>query len=141
MKGRCIIGTSGWSYDHWQGVFYPHQLRATHRLSHYASHFDSVEINNTFYRLPTEETFLKWKGSVGKNFLFAIKVSRYITHMKKLKNAEIAINNFLERAKSLGQHLGPILFQLPPRWRYNGERLSSFVSLLDPSLKFVYISV
>lgn len=138
MKGRCIIGTSGWSYDHWQGIFYPENLKSADRLRYYASQFESVEINNSFYRLPSEEAFIKWKETVPENFIFSIKGSRYITHMKKLKNSEAATATFIDRAKLLGHHLGPILFQLPPYWHYNGDRFHTFLSALDPALRFAF---
>lgn len=138
MKGRYITGTSGWSYDHWQEIFYPQGLNAAKRLEYYASRFDSVEINNTFYRLPSEETFIKWRETVTDDFLFSVKASRYITHMKKLKNCEPSIAGFLEKSGLLGHKLGPILFQLPPGWHFNGERLSTFLSLLDPRFKYAF---
>lgn len=136
MGGQFIIGTSGWSYNHWQGIFYPDQIKPSERLAYYASQFNSVEINCTFYRLPSEETFIKWRETVPHNFLFSIKASRYITHMKKLKNIEEAITNLMDKLKLLGKNLGPILFQFPPGWHYNGKRLNSFLSTFDPALKY-----
>lgn len=138
MKGHYMIGTSGWSYNHWQGLFYPEGLKDGERLAYYAQQFKTVEVNNTFYQLPGEDNFLKWKETVPEDFIFSLKASRYISHMKKLKGCEEATGNFLKRSKLLKNKLGPILFQLPPRWSYNGERLSSFLSTLEPDLRYTF---
>ncbi len=138
MKGRCFIGTSGWSYDHWGGVFYPPDLKTADRLAFYINHFNSVEINNTFYHLPTPSAFKSWKKIVAKNFIYALKGSRFITHMKKLKDPKEPLELFLERAKLLKDNLGPILFQLPPHWRCNTERLKEFVKLLPSNMRFAF---
>jgi len=127
------IGTSGWHYKHWGGNFYPEKLPAAKMLAYYYSRFDTVEINNSFYMLPKPETLAAWRDATPKNFEFAIKASRFLTHNKKLKEPENALNNFLPRAETLGRKLGPILFQLPPKWRINGERLSA---LLDAVPKY-----
>jgi len=127
------IGTSGWHYKHWAGNFYPEKLPAAKMLAYYYSRFDTVEINNSFYMLPKPETLAAWRDATPKNFEFAIKASRFLTHNKKLKEPENALNNFLPRAETLGRKLGPILFQLPPKWRINGERLSA---LLDAVPKY-----
>ena len=124
------IGTSGWHYDHWRGPYYPHELPASRMLEIYLRDFDSVEINNSFYRLPTENAYESWRKAVPPNFVFAVKGSRYLTHMKKLKDPEEGISRFFERAEVLGKKLGPILFQLPPRWKANPERLDVFIRAL-----------
>jgi uncharacterized protein YecE (DUF72 family) len=132
------IGTSGWSYDHWVGPFYPPGTAAGDRLAHYACRFDSVEINNTFYRLPSPETFEAWRAAVPESFVFACKASRYITHMKKLKDAPDATRRFLEAIASLGERLGPVLFQLPPRFRVNPERLADFLAALPEGHRYAF---
>jgi uncharacterized protein YecE (DUF72 family) len=124
------IGTSGWHYKHWVGKFYPKKFPASKMLAYYYERFDTVEINNSFYVLPKIETLGCWRDVTPKNFEFAIKASRFLTHNKKLKEPENALNNFLPRAEALGKKLGPILFQLPPRWRINLERLEEFLEAL-----------
>src|SRR3989338_5881748 len=138
MTGKCFIGTSGWSYDHWAGVFYPPDLKTADRLNFYINHFNSVEINNTFYHLPTPSAFKSWKKIVPKNFICSLKGSRFITHMKKLKDPKEPLELFLERARLLKDNLGPILFQLPPHWRCNTERLKEFVKLLSSNIRFAF---
>lgn len=138
MKGNFFIGTSGWSYDHWSGVFYPSGLKASDRLSFYIKHFNSVEINNTFYHLPTPKAFKGWKESAIEGFIYAVKGSRFITHMKKLKDSQKPLNLFLKRASILGEHLGPVLFQLPPHWKCNPKRLAEFIKLLPDKLRFAF---
>ncbi len=124
----CRIGTSGYQYDHWRGVFYPEGLPKREWFGHYAGTFDAVEINNTFYQLPSEETFRSWRAAAPRSFLFILKFSRYGTHMKKLKDPAGSIGAFLDRARLLGDHLGPVLVQLPPNWRADPERLDAFLS-------------
>jgi uncharacterized protein YecE (DUF72 family) len=128
------IGTSGWIYPHWIGRFYPPGLAVRDHLTYYARYFPTVEINRSFYRLPTYEQFQGWAGQAGPHpcFCFAVKASRYITHMKKLKDVEEGINRLFRAAEALGEHLGPILYQLPPRWRANPERLEQFIARLPP---------
>lgn len=126
------IGTSGWVYPHWVGHFYPPGLPEKDWLSYYAQYFPTVEINRSFYRLPTYDQFHTWAEQTASHpdFLFAVKASRYITHMKKLKDAEEGINRLLTAAKGLGKQLGPFLYQLPPRWHANPQRLADFISHL-----------
>lgn len=126
-KGTLRIGTSGYQYDHWKGVFYPEDLPKKHWFEHYAGTFDSVEINNTFYNLPAEKTFDAWREAAPESFLYALKFSRFATHIKKLKDAEDPIGKFLAKAEKLGPSLGPILVQLPGKWKANPERLASFL--------------
>ncbi len=124
---RIRIGTSGYNYDHWRGVLYPEDLPKKQWLARYAEVFDTVEINNTFYNLPSKETFLRWASEAPEGFCFVLKFSRYSTHMKKLKDPDQALETFLDRAQLLGHVLGPILVQLPPNWRVNVERLDAFL--------------
>ena len=124
------IGTSGWHYRHWLGDYYPERLPSKKMFSWYAHEFDTVEINNSFYRLPEQKTFRVWKEIAPPGFIFAVKASRFITHIKRLKDAADAIDLFLMRAEPLGKSLGPILFQLPPHWKVNVERLAGFLTIL-----------
>ena len=128
---KAHIGTSGWSYDHWVGPFYPEDLPTDQRLAHYAKQLATAEINNAFYQLPAAETLAHWRSAVGSDFVFAAKASRYITHMKKLKDPSDTVPPFLERMAALGPQLGPGLFQLPPRWHQNTERLAAFLETLE----------
>lgn len=130
MVAKVRIGTSGWHYKHWLGVFYPEGTRPAEMFQFYARHFDTVEINNSFYRLPTATTFDNWRESSPSNFCYAVKASRFITHMKKLKDPENSSAKFFLVADRLDRKLGPILFQLPPRWKLNLERLEEFLRLL-----------
>lgn len=128
------VGTSGWVYPHWRGIFYPPDLPQDRWLVHYARHFDTVEINASFYRLPTAEQFARWREQAPPGFTFAVKANRYLTHRKRLKDAEAPLARLLERARHLEGALGPILYQLPPRWRANPERLEAFACLLPGDL-------
>ena len=134
---RYYIGTSGWHYNHWQGRFYPETLSKVKWLEFYATHFNTVELNNSFYRLPSEAAFAAWHESSPANFIFAVKVSRFITHIKRLKNTEEAVEKFISRAKILGDKLGPLLYQLPPNMHRRDEVLESFLSTLPRGLKHV----
>jgi uncharacterized protein YecE (DUF72 family) len=133
------IGTSGWVYDDWKGIFYPEALPQEEHLPFYARSFDSVEINNTFYHLPSEATVQAWRERVPEGFVFAAKASRYITHVKNLLEPEEPVRQFLDRVDLLGQKkLGPILFQLPPRWNVNADRLREFTSILPGDHRYVF---
>jgi uncharacterized protein YecE (DUF72 family) len=125
--GALRIGTSGYHYDHWKGVFYPEDLPKTEWFSHYARQFDTVEINNTFYRLPEATTFEAWRRQAPKRFCYALKFSRYGSHIVRLKKPRDTIGKFLKRADRLGEFLGPILVQLPPNWKADPERLAAFL--------------
>jgi uncharacterized protein YecE (DUF72 family) len=135
---RLWVGTSGWVYPHWREVFYPARLPTTKWLSHYTQHFPTVELNNSFYRLPSERAFQGWQEKAPQGFLFAVKANRYITHMKKLRDAREPLEKFLSRARLLGDKLGPILYQLPPNWNCNLERLRQFLALLPGDLDHVF---
>jgi uncharacterized protein YecE (DUF72 family) len=131
---RARIGTSGFCYPHWRGVFYPRDLHQARWLEYYQERFDTLEVNSTFYRLPKPETLLKWKQSVGPGFMFSLKASRLITHLKRLKDAEGALALFLGRAKILGNLLGPVLYQLPPSFKLDIGRLGAFLALLPEGI-------
>jgi uncharacterized protein YecE (DUF72 family) len=129
-KQHVRIGCSGWQYRHWRGDFYPSELPLSRWFSHYALTFDTVEINNSFYRLPDAETFATWREQAPRHFLYAVKASRFLTHMKKLKDPEEPLIRFFDRAGHLRPNLGPILYQLPPRWPLNLERFEHFLRAL-----------
>lgn len=124
------IGCSGWQYKHWRGDFYPVEVPGTKWFEYYAARFDTVEINNTFYRLPEAATFARWAQRAPLRFLFAVKASRFLTHMKKLKDPEEPLERLFERMRPLGPHLGPVLYQLPPGWKLDRERLEHFLQAL-----------
>lgn len=125
------IGCSGWQYKHWRGNFYPTSLAHSRWFDHYAQAFDTVEINNSFYRLPEAETFDRWRVQAPPRFLYAVKASRFLTHMKKLKDPDDPLERFFTNARELGRRLGPVLYQLPPRWPLNLERFEAFLVALN----------
>lgn len=135
---RVYIGTSGWHYAHWKGPFYPEGSLPGGYLAFYVERFRTVEINNSFYKLPSLETMEAWRDAVPEHFVFAVKASRFITHMKKLKDPEQPLRNFYERVAGLGTKCGPILFQLPPRWRFNPERLEYFLGCLSDRFRHAF---
>ena len=137
-EARIHVGTSGWSYRHWRGTFYAPGTRPADEFAFYARHFSTVEINASFYRLPETTTFAAWRDAAPPGFVFAVKASRYITHMKKLRDTEQAVALLLKRAEVLHDRLGPILFQLPPRWRKNTDRLRDFVVQLPRGYRYVF---
>lgn len=132
------IGCSGWHYKHWLGPFYPPGTKAAQMLPHYLRYFDTVEINNSFYRLPTPETFATWRANTPANFQFAVKGSRYLTHMKKLKEPDEGIERLSTSIRALGDKLGVVLFQLPPGWKINLERLEEFLSKLPRWTRYTF---
>lgn len=132
------IGTSGYHYKHWVGLFYPPRTPPSKMLRYYIRHFDTLELNNSFYRLPTIDAFECWRDSTPDDFVFAVKASRFITHNKKLKDPENALNNILPRAEHLGRKLGPVLFQLPPRWKVNAERLENLLEILPREHRYTF---
>ena len=132
------IGTSGWSYAHWKGPFYPNALTTDQMLEYYAQHFRSVEINSSFYRLPEKKTLQHWYECTPNDFLFTAKASRYITHMKKLTDPLKSVPAFQDRISLLKDKLGPVLFQLPPRWRFNTARFAGFLNSLDDRFRYAF---
>lgn len=129
-KKRAFIGTSGYSYPHWSGVFYPKDLREAKWLEYYTKYFDTVELNVTFYRLPKESAFLSWYKRTPKYFEIVVKGSRFVTHIKRLKDPKDSLNLFFGRTKFLKEKLGPILWQLPPKFKADPKRLASFIKAL-----------
>jgi uncharacterized protein YecE (DUF72 family) len=132
------IGTSGWHYKHWRGCFYPPELKSPQYLSWYIRHFNTVEINNCFYRLPTESAVVGWRETTPPDFCFAVKASRFLTHIKRLRDAGDALATYLDRMGLLKEKLGPVLFQLPPNWHVNLARLEEFLQWL-PRRRHQYV--
>lgn len=135
---RIFIGTSGWHYQHWKGPFYPEDLANRELLQYYARFFRCVEINNSFYRLPARKVLEKWRSSVPEDFIFSVKASRFITHMKKLKDPNEPLGRLFGRITVLEKHLGPVLFQLPPNWHRNFDRLKTFLEHLSPRFEYTF---
>jgi uncharacterized protein YecE (DUF72 family) len=133
-----FVGTSGWVYRHWRGLFYPPELPAKRWFEYYRTHFDAVEVNNTFYRLPSDAAFDAWRHQGPPGFVYALKASRYITHCRKLNETAGPLERFLERARRLGPHLGPVLYQLPPHWHRDTDRLGQFLDLLPHDVTHVF---
>jgi uncharacterized protein YecE (DUF72 family) len=135
--GTIRVGCSGWTYRHWRGPFYPDKLAAKRWFAYYAETFGTVELNTSFYHLPTPQTFGKWRDQAPPGFRYAVKAPRFITHMKKLKDCAEPVGEFIGRARNLGETLGPLLYQLPPRWAFNRERLETFLDHLPHDLQHV----
>ncbi len=124
------VGTSGWHYKHWVGPFYPARTPGTKMFEFYCRYFDTVELNTTFYSLPKPGGLNNWRETSPPDFCFAAKGSRFITHMKKLKEPEAALGKYFEAIEALQQKLGPILFQLPPHWTFDRQRFAAFLEAL-----------
>ena len=135
MSGSIHIGTSGWSYKHWKGSFYPPELKETAWLDYYSRTFTIAEINTSFYQLPKHQTVLNWMEKAPDNFLFCPKLSRYITHMKKLKEVEEPMQRFFDVFAPMQNQLGPVLVQLPPQLKWDYDRAESFYTLLQKEYK------
>lgn len=130
MQGAIHIGTSGWSYKDWRGRFYPEKMVTTDYLAYYAQHFSTTEINTSFYHLPRAETIKHWASVVGKNFIFCPKISRYVTHIKKLEDPRETLPKFFELFDPVKQQLGPVLIQLPPSLSFDEEKAIEFYKAL-----------
>jgi uncharacterized protein YecE (DUF72 family) len=135
---RLHAGTSGFAYDEWKGSFYPQDLPGSQMLRYYAEQFSTVEINNTFYRLPKENVLRQWAAQVPPGFTFVIKASQRITHMKRLKEAGEPLGYLLSNLAVLGPALGPLLFQLPPNMKKDVPRLTAFLELLPASVRAAF---
>ena len=137
-KGKLFIGTSGWVYSHWGKIFYPENLTGKDKLKYFSKYFKTTEINYSFYHLPSRETFQKWYQETSADFIFSVKASRFITHIKRLKNVEKPWKIFFKNALNLKEKLGPILFQFPPNFRATEEnikRLEDFLELIRAKLR------
>jgi uncharacterized protein YecE (DUF72 family) len=130
VRSRMRIGCSGWNYKSWRGRFYPATLRVADWLTYYAERFDTVEVNNTFYRLPERQTFEAWRSQMPDNFLCAVKASRFLTHMKRLREPREPLSRLFSRATALKEHLGPVLYQLPGNFHCDLQRLEDFLRAL-----------
>ena len=128
-SGQVRVGTSGYVYDDWSGQFYPDNVPKSRRFEYYASQFDTVEMNATFYHLFPEKTFDKWRDQAPDDFLYAIKLWRWITHRKRLRDIDEDLKTFFQRMMHLKKHLGPVLIQLPPRMKRDDQRLAGFLEL------------
>ena len=135
---RIRVGTSGYSYKEWKGHFYPEDLPAAKMLGYYSERFDTVEINNTFYRMPDETTVQKWASQVPEGFTFVLKAPQRITHQKRLVGAGDDVRQLFETAESLGPKLGPVLFQLPPYSRKDALKLREFLAKLPAGKKVAF---
>src|SRR6266508_5541135 len=135
---RILPGTSGFSYKAWKGSFYPEDLPDSEMLRYYSSRLPAVEINNTFYRMPRAPLLESWAEQVPDGFAFALKASQQITHRKRLKDAQESVSFFLQVATTLGDRLGPVLFQLPPNLKKDLPRLTDFLALLPPSTRAAF---
>jgi uncharacterized protein YecE (DUF72 family) len=136
--GKIVIGTSGWHYEHWKGSFYPRKISSKNFLDYYVTTFPTVEINRTFYSLPERRVFSSYAKKVPASFIFSVKASRFITHVKKLKDPKPSLKRLFSRIDGLGTHLGPILFQLPPLWKANPERLKIFLKALPKGYRYAF---
>lgn len=137
-SGQSRIGTSGWSYADWKGVFYPAELSEQDFLPFYAEQFDTVELNNTFYHLPQIQSVKHWAELVPADFVFSVKGSRFITHMKKLQVTSESIEKFFDILEPLKKHMGVVLFQLPGKWHLNLERFQQFIQQLPSQYRYAF---
>ncbi|MEV1290212.1 DUF72 domain-containing protein [Micromonospora sp. NPDC049679] len=130
-----LVGTSGWQYRDWRDRFYPAGLPQRCWLEHYAAHFATVEVNNAFYRLPERATFAQWRARTPDDFCVGVKMSRYLTHIKRLREPAEPVERFLSRASALGDRLGPVLLQLPPTLRADIAALDETLALFPPEVR------
>jgi len=140
---KVFIGTSGWVYSHWEEIFYPQDLSPRDKLKYFSQHFKTTEINYSFYHLPRTTTYQNWYNQTPGDFIFAVKTSRFITHIRRLKNVKAAWKTFIENALNLKEKLGPILFQFPSSFQAtqeNVKRLEEFLKLIckNKELKFAF---
>lgn len=135
-RGTAHVGCSGWMYRDWRGVIYPAGLASRHWFAHYAAHFDTVELNTTFYRLPLPQTADAWGAQAPPGFTYALKLGQFGSHRMKLRDAASWLPNHVDRARRLGAASGPTLVQLPPRWRVNAERLAEFFSVAPRDMRW-----
>jgi uncharacterized protein YecE (DUF72 family) len=132
------IGTSGWNYRHWRGVFYPRELPSSAWLAYYARHLDTVEINYSFYRVPKPENFAAWREQTPPGFCFAVKGNRFITHLKRLREPAEPLERFFTSTAPLGDRAGPILWQLPPQFHCDLSRLATFLAALPAAYRHAF---
>lgn len=135
---KAYIGTSGFFYPHWKGNFYPKDLPSSKWFDYYCQHFNSVELNVSFYRLPKRENFASWRKKAGKEFVFSVKGGRFITHVKRLKDCQPPVEAFFEAAEAIKNGKDVVLFQLPPRFKANSERLEEFLKILPKKWRYAF---
>jgi uncharacterized protein YecE (DUF72 family) len=138
MSVTVRVGTSGYDYPEWRGLFYPRGLRATRRLSFYAERFDTVEINATFRRMPTEKAVTGWAAATPAGFVFTVKAPGRITHSRRLRDVDELVHDFCEIARGLGDKLGPLFFQLPPNFKKELGRLRDVLAQIPPDLRCAF---
>lgn len=138
MAGQLFVGTSGWHYESWLGPFYPERYPKPKLLAFYAGVFAATEINLSFYRLPSAEAVASWRDDTPENFLFSWKAHRVITHYRRLQNTEEDIAQVFARMEGLGPKFGPVLFQLPPRFKADRERLAGFIATLPAGCRYTF---
>ena len=138
FRGSIHVGCSGWVYRHWRGIFYPEGLPQKRWFERYAEEFDTVEINASFYRLPLASTFDGWREKAPEGFRYAVKVNRFITHLKKLVGVEEETKRFIALVRPLGPALGPLLYQLPPSLHKDLPRLEAYLQLLPKDIEQVF---
>ena len=132
------VGTSGYSYPEWRGTFYAARFPTARMLAYYAGRFDTVELNNTFYRMPTATAIAGWAAEAPPGFVFALKASRRITHLARLRDVAEPVAHLLRTVEALGEKLGPILFQLPPNFRKDAARLAACLALVPPTVRLAF---
>jgi uncharacterized protein YecE (DUF72 family) len=135
---RIRIGTSGWNYPEWKGSFYPKDMKPAGMLAYYAARFSSVEVNNTFYRMPTPKVVDGWAATVPEGFVFVLKAPQRITHFARLRDVDEPVRVFCDTARTLGPKLGPLLFQLPPNFKVDTGRLADLLALLPPDVRAAF---
>jgi uncharacterized protein YecE (DUF72 family) len=138
VAGALYLGTSGFAYPEWKGTFYPKDLKDAEMLPFYAGRFPSVEINYTFRRFPAEKTLRTWAERTPDGFRFALKANQRITHTRRLRDADTDVSDFLDRARTLGERLGPILFQCPPTLQFGRELIEAFLAYLPPTFRCAF---
>ncbi len=138
MSGKIHIGTSGWSYGHWMGTFYPSDTKQKDRFAYFRQHLNTVELNSPFYNLPPKKTFEKWYNDVPAGFVYAVKANRYITHLKKLHDVGESLTLLLDNASALKEKLSIILFQLSPGWQADVDRFEDFLQLLPKGGRYTF---
>ena len=138
MTGRLFVGTSGFAYPEWKPAFYPENLKQADMLTYYAGRFPSVEINYTFRRFPAAKTLTRWAELGPEGFRFALKANQRITHTRRLRGADTDVSDFLQLARLLGDHLGPILFQCPPTLQFDRGLIESFLAYLPPLAPYAF---
>ena len=137
-KGQIYVGTSGFSYPHWRGKFYPEKLPTKSWLSFYSEHFFTVELNSPFYRLPERKTFVGWRKKTPKPFIFSVKMNRFVTHVKRLEDVKEPIDRFFDAVEGLAEKLGPILFQLPPKFNLDLQLLEKLFTFLPSNKRYTF---